>query len=326
MKLAIHLLVKNDQQTVEKTLESILPLNGQIYAGDLGANPETIRICKKYGAKVKRLYLNDDYSKVRNELIAETEEDWIMMIEPWETILHGHDAILSALKKSPTAYRLSVLQSEIITKQVRLWPKKMGLKFINPVYETIIEDGATDLGAYLHATGGRTDQKELVKKWRAAKPLSMEPVYYDACTMLVEKKWTEFLNAAQHYIFQEKKKKMSLTMIRYYCAMVNSYVMKDHQKALEHLVHCIDDKPTMAEFWCLLGDVYYAVNQYDKAAVFYDNAMILGSRRLKNDDWPFEIGKYKEYPTKMIATCEKAMTASRLYSGQPIPPSPNPQS
>ena len=141
------------------------------------------------------------------------------------------------------------------------------------MYETVIEDRAKDLPVYIHSTGGHHDHKELVAKWKKKKPLATEPIYYEACTLLVEKKWDSFLNVADHYIFTEKKPKMALTMIRYYCAMVNCYVKKNYQKALEYLLPSIADKPTMAEFWCLLGDVFYAMKQYDKATTFYENAI-----------------------------------------------------
>ncbi len=79
---------------------------------------------------------------------------------------------------------------------------------------------------------------------------------------------------------------------------------------------CLAKKPTMAEFWCLLGDVYYDAKDYDKAKEFYENAVILGSRRLKDDGWPMEISKYKEYPQKMIEACKKIKTSSKLYAAQ----------
>jgi tetratricopeptide (TPR) repeat protein len=69
----------------------------------------------------------------------------------------------------------------------------------------------------------------------------------------------------------------------------------------------------MAEFWCLLGDIYYKQNKYEKSIAFYQNAMDLGSRRKNSDTWPLEISKYKTYPSKMINNCNKMINQKIYY-------------
>ena len=72
----------------------------------------------------------------------------------------------------------------------------------------------------------------------------------------------------------------------------------------------------MAEFWCLLGDIYYASGDHDRAYDFYQNGMLLGQRRKKSSDWPMELSKYKEYPEKMMASCVKLGKSIRAYVAQ----------
>lgn len=315
MKLTIQLITKNNEDTIKETIDSLLPLKSKIIAADVGSQDDTISICQKHGIKVIKSSLNNDYSSVRNKIV---ENGWILSIEPWEAILSGHALLLEKIKEEPKAYRLNVLSGSIVTKQIKLWHSSLGLKFINPVYETIDYKNAANLPVYLRSFGGRKPEEdmELVKKWKETHPLAVEPTYYEACTFLLQKKWKEFLTAANHYIFMEKKNKMSLTMCHYNCAMVLSYIFNNHQETLKHLLHCVADKPTMAEFWCLLGDVHYAVKQYEKAAVFYNNGLILGARRLKEDSWPFDIEKYTTYPAKMIESCKAIVNSSKLYYGQ----------
>ena len=69
----------------------------------------------------------------------------------------------------------------------------------------------------------------------------------------------------------------------------------------------------MAEFWCLLGDIFYKIKQYDKAVEFYDNARIIGQRRLMDSDWPMEISKYSSYPEKMIESSKEIIKNTVLY-------------
>lgn len=102
-------------------------------------------------------------------------------------------------------------------------------------------------------------------------------------------------------------------MTRYYFSLIKCYIEKNYQEAIRSLIPCLGEKPMMAEYWCLLGDIYFAIHQYDKAICFYENAIILGSKRLKNDDYPMEISKYKEYPQKMIENCNKIKQSSKIY-------------
>ena len=64
--LTIHLLIKNNEQTIEHTLKSIIPLNATILIGNIGCTDDTVNICKSHKANnIVSLSLNDDLSKVR---------------------------------------------------------------------------------------------------------------------------------------------------------------------------------------------------------------------------------------------------------------------
>jgi len=316
--LTIHLIIKNNEETIEHTLESLLPLNGNILVGDLGCKDDTVGKCRQYGATIVRLSLNNDLSQARNYLMKSSDSKWNLYIEPWETILSGHEIIQQSLIGPQIAYKLSIIQGDVITKQIRLWHKNTDLKFKNPVFETLTKEDAKDLPAYISVGPNNNSSLylELVEKWRDRCPLATEPIYYTACSHLSGKNWDTFLNWAGLYLHQEKSDVMSVYMTHYYCSMVNCYIKKDYQHAIQSLLPCLAKKPTMAEFWCLLGDVYYAIKDYDRAKTFYENAMFLGSRRLKDDGWPLEISKYKEYPQKMIEGCDKIKQSLKFYGSR----------
>ena len=51
----------------------------------------------------------------------------------------------------------------------------------------------------------------------------------------------------------------------------------------------------------------------NKCIHFYENAMLLGSRRLKSDEFPFHIEKYKKHPEEMMLNCKNVINSSKLY-------------
>jgi tetratricopeptide (TPR) repeat protein len=307
-KLTFLLLCKKNCN-IDQTIQPLLRFNGEIIVGSFQT------VTKKY--KNIKLHCKNDYSKNKNQLIAEAKTDWLMFIEPEEMILQGHEQIANKINSTPASYQVSILQGNIITKQIRLWHQTKNLQFINPVYETVQDATAIDLPVYI-CSSGEMPNLELVNEWCEKMPLAKEPIYYKACTLLLQNKWEDFLLAAQQYMFRERTTKMSLIMLKYYYATVLCYIKNDYQKALEHLLYSLAEKPTMAEFWCLLGDIYYATNHYEKASIFYDNAILLGSRRLKNDSWPYEIKKYKEYPSHMKQECLKMLNQIKSYASHPL--------
>jgi tetratricopeptide (TPR) repeat protein len=316
MFLTAQILVKNNELTIERCLNSILHLNCKILIGDLGCRDRTIDICNSYNCEVTRISLNDNFSLARNHLKGLTKTQWNFFIEPWEQLLYGDEEILNLKSKERAAFKVNCVQGDLITKQTRIWHSGHETNFINPVFETIKGD-ANQTGIYF-SVGVHNNQKlylELTEKWKKASPLSAETLYYLSCCHLSAKNWDAFINYANLFLYQTKEQSMAFVMTNYYCSMVNCYIKKNYQESIRFLMPCLAIKPTMAEFWCLMADIFYATKQYKKASSFYENALILGSKRLAIDDYPMEISKYKEYPQKMIESCEKIKDSTKLYSG-----------
>ena len=134
----------------------------------------------------------------------------------------------------------------------------------------------------------------------------MAPIYYEAFAYLVNSQWDKFLAKGEQYLFADSKPSRANIMIKYYMAVVYCHVKRQAEKATRHTLECLAVKPLMAELWCLLGDIHYhLLADYKKATVFYKNATGLGKQRQLTDGWPMEIAKYKNYPAKMIESCEE---------------------
>jgi hypothetical protein len=165
--LTIQIVVKNNEETIEHTLESLIPLKSKILIGDLGCKDETINKCRKHNAKIIPVSFNNDFSKVRNYLLKHSDSKWNFYIEPWEVIMNGHEAIQETLIGPQIAYKLNLIQGDVITKQIRLWHNKTGLEFKNPVFETITGE-SKDIASYI-AIGSNKNANiylDIVEKWR----------------------------------------------------------------------------------------------------------------------------------------------------------------
>jgi glycosyltransferase involved in cell wall biosynthesis len=306
MKITAQILTKNSEKSVAKAIESILSLNCDILVGDLGSTDNTVSICKKYNAKIIKLKFKN-YSQSRNELLKKSETKWQFYIEPWEIFAYGTEKIQEALTETPKAFNFQIFREDIITKEIRLWNNN--IQFSNPVYECLIDENAESLDAIIYSGVPDRDNKSFLEEWKKSSPLASEPFYYEACNFLLERKYDEFLTSAKRYLFREKEKRMPVIMTKYYMALIY-HAKQNAAEAIRQILPCIAEKPLNAEFWCLLGDIYFSIHKYEKALVLYDNAIILGNKRLKTDTWPMEIKKYQEYPMKMKRYCEQMIEKS----------------
>jgi tetratricopeptide (TPR) repeat protein len=298
MSLTTHLLIKNDKPLIATALQSILSL-GPIIIGNLGSTDGTINVCKKFGAEIYNI-------SNRNLLTEQSKTDWNLFIHPWEILASGHKEIIEKTKTNVSSFYIQILQSDIMFKEIRLWNKKANIKFHNPVFETINDKKAGFLErSFIYTKQHLVDYQQLLTEidcWKKNQPTIAEPYYYQACMFLNQGKYKEFLSIADNYLFR-KKEGIAAVNLKYYAALICLH-LKDLNKAIFHITGCISALPLMAEYWCLLGDIYYQVGQYKNAIIFYENAIILGGKRPSIDEYPIEISKYKEYPEKMIKSCK----------------------
>jgi tetratricopeptide (TPR) repeat protein len=308
--LTIQILTKNNEKTIKKTLESVSFFNPQILIGDYSSDDKTIEICKNFNAKVFNLN-NKTREEARNFLSSQAKKGWNLWIEPWEVILQN--SIDFEKLDSKFGY-VRIINGNTITWNIRIWRDECN--FLNPVFERINSNHASDTNLIL-SSNGSLDCNYLIsciKKWKEEKPLSVEPYYYQSCVYLSEGRYEDFLLSAEHYLFINNKTDISSIMTRYYFAMVQLMKKKAYKPALQNLNLCLCAKPLMAEFWCLTGDVYYhLLNNFEFAKDFYENAIILGSKRLSSDKWPMDISKYNKYPKMMIESCNKMLSKRSEY-------------
>jgi glycosyltransferase involved in cell wall biosynthesis len=313
------MLVKDHKQEIRACLESLKGIDFHLVIGDCGSTDGTIPYCLGRGAKVIRIYGND-LSTARNRLMSMAETPWQMCLEPWETILSGKEQLIGWLTKGgPLIIRCPVLRDEVVTKEVRIWQRSSGIRFRNPVFEYLPETDSvySDLWIYSPKPPDNPRLDKALKAWQEAQPAAPEPLYYEACAALAEGKHDDFLRLATRYLFMEKDLNcMSAVMARYYLALVQCYIVKTSEQALSNAMFCLGAKPTMAEFWCLAGDVFFQSREHARAKEFYQSAIIIGKRRRQDDAWPMHISKYEAYPQQMTDRCNQIMAATKIYVPQ----------
>lgn len=313
--ITTHLLVKNQARLLKRALQSLKPLGGSLIVADLGSDDETFEVAESLCDRVFRVANCRDRSRLRNQIVSQSDTEWHFYIEPWEVVTNP-EAILASLNGSAEAYHLPIIKGDVITKEERLW--RTGRKFKNPVYETLFPSGDMVLDSLIYSDGFQQDNSDLLFEWRRDRPADSEAIYYEACQALVNKQYSEFMKLSSHYLFDKQHGSMSVIMTKYYRAVVNSLINHRVEEAIKEILECISIRPLMAEFWCVLGDIYYSsLREYSKSQHFYETAIILGNRRLNEDLWPMQLSKYEDYPKQMIESCRKIRKESLTLKAMP---------
>lgn len=306
--ITIHFLVKNDEDKIESTIQSLLSLDAHFIIGNLGTTDTTLEICKSYFECPIVTFGVGSRSEMRNRLVELSNTDWQFFLEPGEVLSTGHDLLLGALQGEPLR-RLYVIQGDMITKDIRLW-KKGTARFENPVFENLQpDDHAQPLNTFIEGRESPNYLNELLG-WKKISPHLAEIDYYLACQYLVLKDYDNFILAADSFLFKEMRPTYPVVMTRYYLGLVYTHIKRDSHEATRNLMFSISQRPLMAEFWCALGDCFYWSGATERAMEFYRNAQALGKHRATDDPYPIELSKYGEYPQKMMSLCKEIIKKS----------------
>lgn len=313
--LSVHILAKDNVSTLSDcilSLETSLPLDSyELVVADCGSTDGTIDLCRRLDVKVVSVNLSGDISNVRNEIVSQMEHDWQFYLEPWEVLGSGAEHLYHRPRTGGKHMRFNVINEDLLSKPVRLWRRSDG-RFVGPCFERVTL-ASGELAGIISSGSPNTFARdsEIVRAWSERSPMDNEPLYYRSCLDLSTRRFEDFMKHAGQYLFKGGSTRQSTVMSMYYMAQVECFRNKNAQRAIQLILSCIAANPLMAEFWCVLGDVHYHVlARFDKAASFYGNAVVLGSRRLAGDDWSMEISKYGEYPERMIESCRQIISAS----------------
>lgn len=99
MKISLAMIVKNEEQHLEKCLERIKNIVDEIVVVDTGSTDNTLNIAKMHNAKVFEYEWNNDFSSARNYASEKCIGDWILVLDADEYVSVGDRTTLEEFAK-----------------------------------------------------------------------------------------------------------------------------------------------------------------------------------------------------------------------------------
>jgi len=84
--ISLCMIMKNEAKVLARCLDSIVGLVDEIIIVDTGSKDDSIKIAELYGAQVIRDPWQEDFARPRNIGIEKAQGQWILIIDPDETI------------------------------------------------------------------------------------------------------------------------------------------------------------------------------------------------------------------------------------------------
>jgi tetratricopeptide (TPR) repeat protein len=149
--LALCMIVKDEQNNLPNTLESVKALVDEIVILDTGSTDSTVQIAKSYGAKVREGFSwSDDFALARNEALEMVQSDWVLVLDADEILKQEAISKIKKVIEKPNTLVVNLLRQEIGASQSpyslvsRLFLKHESIKFTRP-YHAIVDDSVSDL-------------------------------------------------------------------------------------------------------------------------------------------------------------------------------------
>ena len=149
MNLTLCTIVKNEEVTLSRTLDSVNGAVDKMVVLDTGSRDRTREIAREFGARVYDFEWCDDFAVARNECLKHAQGDWILVLDADEVLV---PEIVPQIKQAIGSDRLliNLIRQEIGASQSpyslvsRLFRNRLDIRFSRP-YHAMVDDSVAEI-------------------------------------------------------------------------------------------------------------------------------------------------------------------------------------
>ncbi len=282
--LSLCMIVKNEEDTLARCLESMKDIADEIIIVDTGSNDKTKEIAGKYTEHIYDFEWVDDFSKARNYSFSKATMEYVMWLDADDVILEQNRIELKKLKETLNTeidtvimkYDLTSRESEKVVTyfyRERIVKRSKDFKWYDPVHEYIFYSGK-----YMKVDTAVTHMKmhpptrrnlDILEKYiKNGNELDDRKCFYYARELFHA---GEFDKAAIYY---NKFLETDTGLISNYldsCIELSSYYdyKKDNKNSIKTLLRFFEKEGPRAEICCKIGYYYKDRKDYQKAVSWF---------------------------------------------------------
>lgn len=300
--LSLCAIVKNEQESIERMLNSVRGVASQLVVVDTGSTDLTRERAAAAGAEVIQFEWQDSFAAARNFSLAHAREPWILVLDADEALdPHFIDTVRDLVSGPPQTYWLhrrhyctdvntasnSVLPADhpatalgarayFTTHDIRLFPNRPELRYQGAVHESIEEAAVAlglppiDTGVLIEHFGNLKSQER--RQAKAAQYLSLAKVKASAAPH----DWRNWYQLGIEYQAQDMHTDAighfhhALTLISDYSPLwrdlgISLYALGHKREGIENLSKALSLNPLCMIAWSSLGTIFLEEGALDEA-------------------------------------------------------------
>lgn len=318
MRFSLCMIVKNEEKTLERCLESVKGIFDEIIIVDTGSLDNTKATAKKYTDKIYDFIWCDDFSLARNFSFSKASGDYIMWLDA-DDIIDDKNANKLLDLKEKLSFDTDVVMMKYATGfdetgnetffyyRERLIKKFSGLKWNGFVHEVITPKGNVvyeDITVF-HKPDNKKQKdparnlKMYESKLASGAKLSARETYYFARELYYNGKYDkaskyfeEFLSFPNGWYVD----KINACTILY-----DIYIQFSVNKAISALAKALSYDIVNPQVLCLMGDAQKISCRLDQAIFWYSSALLCPPSYRQNG---FVMPEYERYyPLLQLCVC-----------------------
>ena len=314
--LSLCMIVKNEEQLLERCLNSCAPAFDEIIIVDTGSTDRTMQIAREYTSAVYPYVWEDDFAKARNYSFSLATGDYIMWLDADDVLRQGDLYKLMALKKSISPdidivmmrYDVGFDENGRVNMyyyRERMIRRTAGIQWQDPVHEFIPASGKGGQFDF-SVTHRKPEIRDPGRNLAIYRSMIRRGVPFSPRNTLYYARELKDNNAVNESILQYERfleggqggmeDNISACLELSYCRQQQG----DTDGMLRALLNSFKYAPPLAEICCRIGDYHYNRKALRDATFWYQLALNLerpsGWGFVQQDYWGY-------YPALQLCVC-----------------------
>lgn len=286
--ISLCMIVRNEEKTLSRCLESVKFLVDEIVIVDTGSTDKTVEVAEGYGAKILHKAWTDNFAEARNYAIKHATSDWILQLDADEELVRSSASELIEIVKNKSIDGVHCIIQSIESNSphssqfynLRLFRKKPQIYYEGIVHETPIICGKTVFSGIRithHASvAGDYTSAEKLERYKASlikqlenNPDDLRSHYYLAKTYYDQHLYDSSISEGNEVLrLITNGAPLTEAGIKTFALLTCALWQKgDFLEAEKMCLQALKIEPDYADAPFLLGALHFAQGRYDDAII-----------------------------------------------------------